>query len=269
MADLAAIMARRRKMEEEAGEEGLYAPPSGGPRAAAPPRSAPRSAKRDPPSAQPAPPPGSNRGAPAAPSTFSGLQEEVESDEEDEMAAQIAAYQQQLRSAGAPGSGVPAPGSGAPAPRSQASGRVPDQSFDWDMAEIEEVEVEEDPGAQIAAYQLQLRSRDEADAVAGIACGNLTDVVASRAAPKSNTYSQPGSLGAQSARSLHSQMPPTQQSALGGGGDHFLLDGPTECTCDVGMTQLCPYCTMVCHDPLPSPRTPHLARGSWQPPCRL
>jgi len=182
------------------------------------------------------------------------------------MAAQIAAYQQQLRSAGAPGSGVPAPGSGVPAPRSQASGRVPDQSFDRDMAEIEEVEVEEDPGAQIAAYQLQLRSRDEADAVAGIACGNLTDVVASRAAPKSNTYSQPGSLGAQSARSLHSQMPPTQQSALGGGGDHFLLDGPTECTCDVGMTQLCPYCTMVCHDPLPPPRTPHT---SPEPPGSL
>ena len=125
MGDLAAIMARRRKMEEDAGEDGMYAPPSGGPRAA--PAAPPRSADRDLASAQRPPPSGQNGGVPAAPPTFLGLQEDEDSGEEydevDDMAAQIAAYQQQLKAAGAPGSAA-AP---SPAP-SQPSSFLPPQS---------------------------------------------------------------------------------------------------------------------------------------------
>ncbi|KAJ1495691.1 hypothetical protein T484DRAFT_1761681 [Baffinella frigidus] len=273
MGDLAAIMARRRQMEDDAGEEGMYAPPSGGPRAAAAPqpRSAPRSAGRGPASAQRPLPSGQNGAVPAAPPSFLDLQEDEESEEEydegDDMAAQIAAYQQQLKAAGAPGSvAAPSPGPSQPSsflpPQSNGSmahnaapasgyggapasgyggapasgyggGNQGEQLFDNDVTEVGEVNLEADEGAEIAAYQLQLRSQDEADAVTGLACGNLQDVIASRGAPKSNSYSQPSSAGTGMGPSSYLSLSPDSQ------------DGPTECTCDEDMAELCPYCTMI------------------------
>jgi hypothetical protein len=76
-------------------------------------------------------------------------------------------------------------------------------------------------GAQVSEYQLQLRNRDEADAVAGIAAGNLSQIVSTREAPKSaSSVAPPAEGGGVRSKTLspqHMATPESNRSALGGG----------------------------------------------------
>ena len=159
-----------------------------------------------------------------------GLQSDSDSeseDEEDQFQDDIAAYQEALREKDAERAGV-----------------------------VDESEV--------SAYQLQLRNRDEADAVAGIATGqNLSHMVSAREAPKSaSSMPRTGdglnagvtpvmTGGAVRSNVAPSQIPPSSamshHSALGGGAYHGNIMGSAaeECTCTAGAKTLCPYCLMM------------------------
>jgi len=177
-------------------------------------RAAPASAPKSNGSAQRPPPSGGLSGAVAK------LQEEEDDDdeeEEDDLMDQVAAYQQQLRTQGAPA--------------------------------VEEVD--EDDGAlqnEVSEYQLQLRNRDEADAVAGLATGNLSEIVSSRPAPKSVERSPAAVVNTGASMLSKTVSPESNRSALGGGSlldDSMMGGGPDECTCTAGRNSLCPYCVAM------------------------
>ena len=156
---------------------------------------------------------------------FDEEEEEEEEEEEDDYDTmdEVAAYQQKLRAQGAPGSG--------------------------------ELQVQDDNdalGMEVSEYQLQLRNRDEADAVSGLASGNLSEIVSTREAPRSASSismgvhrPMTGGVGVRST-TMSSKMatPDSNRSALGGGGfdDSMMGSGPDECTCVAGRNSLCPYC---------------------------
>jgi len=156
------------------------------------------------------------------------LQDEVEEDEEDPM-AEIKAYQEQLRT--------------QDTARAVNSGQLAAMSNG--VAETFGVEEEEEPNDEIPeedsvqAYQLQLRNKDEADAVAGLAVGNLTDIVATRTAPKSHDALNEAVNNA-------ANFPASRQSALGHLEDEsFEGFAPESCTCAAGSAELCAYCLML------------------------
>eukprot|EP00292_Cryptomonas_paramecium_P015794 CAMPEP_0113695576 /NCGR_PEP_ID=MMETSP0038_2-20120614/20986_1 /TAXON_ID=2898 /ORGANISM="Cryptomonas paramecium" /LENGTH=207 /DNA_ID=CAMNT_0000618153 /DNA_START=71 /DNA_END=690 /DNA_ORIENTATION=+ /assembly_acc=CAM_ASM_000170 len=200
MADLAAKMAARRKKMEEEGEDAYYfKSPDSGPR-----QSAKTANASD--AVQVPPPPKGNGQSPIkvpslsekTPTKQNGAGRDVIANNPvaDPMEQMINDYQKSLiaedfskMQSRVSNSSPPKPAQPnvpvarpAPPPPAISSPPLPPA--------VKNVEADDDEDVlqrQIRAYQMQLRTRDEADAVAGLACGNLDHLVQSRPAPISQT----------------------------------------------------------------------------------